>query len=169
MFLVSFLVLIEATAAATVDDDDTDDEQQSNVLRIFLINCVRYRFLRVFDDVLSRVSIRSHRLYLLWTVGWKETCFTTIKFVSLVAVTFGVTWYGYATAAAATTTTTTKEDNNQTKNNILEKHQQHRSYTRNHNDRNYCIMKDYERITSTTTGTELTYHHRKYIVDSVLY
>ena len=62
MFLVSFLGLIEATAAATVDDDDTDDEQQSNVLRIFLINCVRYRFLRVFDDVLSRVSIRSHRL-----------------------------------------------------------------------------------------------------------
>ena len=99
--------------------------------------------------------------------GGKITCFTIMKFVSLVAVTFGVTWYGYATAATATAAT--KEDNNQTKNNILEKHQQHRSYTRNHNDRNYCIMKDYERITSTTTGTELTYHHRKYIVDSVLY
>ena len=35
MFLVSFLVLIEAAAAATADDDDTDDEQQSNALRIF--------------------------------------------------------------------------------------------------------------------------------------
>ena len=84
-----------------------------------------------------------------------------MKFVSLVAVTFGVTWYGYPTAAAATATAATKEDNNQTKNNILEKHQQHRSYTRNHNDRNYSTMKDYERITSTSTGTELTYHHHR--------
>lgn len=74
--------------------------------------------------------------------GGAEMCFNRTKFVSLIAVTFGVTWYGFAT---------TRKTN---KGNLSKIKQQEQRLS--YNNRNYSTMKGCERIIAAevTRATE---------------